>query len=92
MFITNWLKTINFIGILMRLYPIVKEAVKETARESQDPDDVWTDQEKKSFAVSIIYRGIEAAGLPVTDEIRSTVPDMVEFVWHFVVKRELKVA
>ncbi len=92
MFILNWLKTINFIGIIMRLYPIVKEAVIETARESQDTDEGWTDKEKKAFAVSLIYRGIEATGLPVSDELRSFIPDMVEFVWHFVVKRELKVS
>jgi hypothetical protein len=89
--ILSWIKNLNLLVILVKLYPIVKAAVEEVARETSDSDHEWTDQEKKAFAIRVIYLAIDDAKLNIPKSISESIPDLIEIVWHMIVKRNLKV-
>ena len=89
--ILTWIKNLNLLVLIIKLYPIVKAAVEEVARETSDSDHEWSDQEKKAFAIRLIYIAIEEAKLNIPKGISEAIPDIIEIVWHLIVKRSIKV-
>lgn len=83
--ILNWFRTINFLTVLWRIYPIVKAAVEEATREASDNDE-WTDDEKKAFAIKFIRDSAAASGISLSPAVNAVIPDFIEFVYRVLVK------